>query len=208
MCGNIARSQRVPLGPLCAERHLHNLCNSYQEFDTVLNSDICTTLIDVFFFFLFGLACGSLLVVERKKKKALFQVRINTRAVVCTRTLPGVTLVRGALASGYLEVSDDVVSACGSGFILFGLTGSCINFSDSFTVGEKSFCGLFFFLREQSFPKNVPFPGDDSCFRNWISLIPFPLVIMYFNIICNEAIISFRRIQARQKNIALFLYLT
>lgn len=31
--------------------------------------------------------------------------------------------VCGALASGYLEVSGDVVSACGSGFIIFGLMG-------------------------------------------------------------------------------------
>lgn len=85
---------------------------------------------------------------KKKKKRALFQVRINTLAVVCTHTLPSVTLVRGALASGYLEVSGDVVSACGSGFILFGLTGTCINFSDSFTVGEKSFCGLFCFFKQ------------------------------------------------------------
>lgn len=55
VCGNIVWSQRVSWFPQCAQRHLHNLCNSYQEFDTALNSDICTMLIDVSV-----LACGHL----------------------------------------------------------------------------------------------------------------------------------------------------
>ncbi len=47
VCGNIVWGQRVSWFPQGAARHLHNLCNSYQEFDTALNSDICTMLIDV-----------------------------------------------------------------------------------------------------------------------------------------------------------------
>lgn len=47
-----------------------------------------------------------------------------------------------ALACGYLEVSADVVSACGSGFTIFCLMETCINLADSFTVGGRSFCLL------------------------------------------------------------------
>lgn len=45
-----------------------------------------------------------------------------------------------ALACGYLEVSADMVSACGSGFTIFCLTETCINLAESFTVRERSFC--------------------------------------------------------------------
>lgn len=55
VCGNIIWGQWVFWVPQSAARHLHNLCNCYQEFDTVLNFDMCTTLIDVSV-----LACGLL----------------------------------------------------------------------------------------------------------------------------------------------------
>lgn len=43
-----------------------------------------------------------------------------------------------ALACGYLEVSADVVSACGSGFTIFCLIEICIHLVDSSTVRRKS----------------------------------------------------------------------
>lgn len=142
MCGNIVRSQRVAWFPLCAARHLHNLCNSYQEFDTVLNSDICTMLIDGVFFF--GISMWtSLLVVQ--KNTALSSPHKHTSSCVHTHVAQ-CDPVCGALASGYLEVSRDAVSACGSGFIVSGLMGTCINLADSFAVRRKSFCGLSTFL--------------------------------------------------------------
>lgn len=79
VCGNIVRRQRVSWFPLCAARHLHNLCYSYQEFDTVLNFDICTMLIDGCwgFFFFFGLACAHLCWWCRKTVR--FEVHKHTR---------------------------------------------------------------------------------------------------------------------------------
>lgn len=55
LCRNIVWGQWVFWVPQCAARHLHNLCNSYKEFESALNSDICTMLIDVAV-----LACGLL----------------------------------------------------------------------------------------------------------------------------------------------------
>lgn len=131
VCGNIVRSWRGSWFPLCAARHLHNLCNSHQEFDTVLNSDICTMLIDDFWISMWT----SLLVV--RERRALLSPHMHVAQ--CDP-------VSGALASGYLEVSGDVVSACGSGFIIFGLMGTCISFADSFAGRGKSFCGLATFF--------------------------------------------------------------
>lgn len=45
-----------------------------------------------------------------------------------------------ALACGYLEVSADVDSACGSGFTISCLMEPCINSADSIAVGGRSFC--------------------------------------------------------------------
>lgn len=139
VCGNIVRSQRVSWFPLCAARHLHNLCNSYQEFDTVLNSDICTMLIDgCCFFVFFGLACAHLCWWCRKMVR--FEVHTNIHAV--DLHVGQCDPVCGALASGYLEVSGDVVSACWSGFIIFSLIRPCINLAEDFTVRGKSLCCL------------------------------------------------------------------
>lgn len=55
VCGNIVWGQRVSWIPQCAARHLHSLRNSYQEFDTALNSDISITLNEASV-----LACGHL----------------------------------------------------------------------------------------------------------------------------------------------------
>ena len=44
-----------------------------------------------------------------------------------------------SLACGYLEVSVDVVSACRSGFNIFGLIKSWVHLADSATVGGRSF---------------------------------------------------------------------
>lgn len=139
MCGNIVRSQRVSCFPLCAARHLHNLRSFHEEFDSVLNSDICAMLIDDFCISMWT----SLLVVRRNS--ALLSPLKHTRCCAHMHVAQ-CDPVCGALASGYLEVSGDVASACGSGFIVFGLMGTCINFADSVAVRGKSFCGLATFF--------------------------------------------------------------
>lgn len=61
-----------------------------------------------------------------------------THRCVCVCCREWVTLC--ALACGYLEVSADVVSACGSGFTILCLIETCIHLADSSTVRGRSFC--------------------------------------------------------------------
>lgn len=76
-----------------------------------------------------------------------------THSGVCVFVLERVSdPVCCALACGYLEVSADVVSACGSGFTIFCLIETCIHLTDSSTVRGRSFCLLStFFLSVHSY---------------------------------------------------------
>lgn len=61
-----------------------------------------------------------------------FQIGTHTHAGVYVQVLARVSdPVCCALACGYLEVSADVVSACGSGFTIFRLIETCIHLADS-----------------------------------------------------------------------------
>lgn len=53
-----------------------------------------------------------------------------------------------ALACGYLEVSADVVAACGSGFTIFCLIETCIHLADSSAVKVSVFFLPFLFVHQ------------------------------------------------------------
>lgn len=149
--------------PRCAARHLHNLCNSYWEFDTALNSDICTMLIDVSV-----LACGHLCWCA---ECGWAFKSIHTHVGVYCREQ--VTLCAVALACGFLEVRADVVSACGSGFTIFCLMETCINLADSFTVGWRTLS--YFYL-------SCLFVGNFHILRHGVGDNTFPLTLLSFTI--------------------------
>lgn len=67
----------------------------------------------------------------------------HTHCCVCVCVLERLSdPVCCSLACGYLEVSADVVSACGSGFTIFSRIESCIHLADSSTARGRSFCLL------------------------------------------------------------------
>lgn len=85
------------------------------------------------------LACGHLCAGVQNEG-----VHIHTHIGVYVHVLERVSdPVCCALACGYLEVSADVVSACGSGFTIFCLIETCIHLADSSTVRRKSLLSTF-----------------------------------------------------------------